>query len=365
MPRRVVQMTSVHPVFDVRIYHKECRSLARAGYDVTLIAPYSGSYREHDGIKLHAVTPPRARRERLTRTVPEVYRAAVKEDADIYHFHDPELMPVAVLLKLRGKKVIYDVHEDYSSNMRKEWIPKVLQGPASLAVGVSESAMGEVCDRIVAATPKIASKFRPKITSLVQNFPWTDEFNILRGVRYSERERMVAYIGYLADVRGLKEMAQAIRLVNRDVAARLVLAGKMVGGAQAGSFLGNDEVQLLGPIERAEILELLSRARIGIVVYHPTANYFYGQPTKLLEYMAAGLPLVASDFPFYRQVIERAGCGILVDPLQPDQIAQAILWLLQNQDVAEEMGKRGQEAVLNSYNWEQESKNLLATYEAL
>src|SRR5271165_3550775 len=233
MSRRVVQMTSVHPPFDVRIFHKECKSLAMAGYDVTLIAPHSSGDQIIDGVKLHTVPLPRERRERMTKTIPAVYRAAIEEDAEIYHFHDPELMPVAMLLKLRGKTVIYDVHEDYASNMRKQWIPTALQGPASLAVKASEATLGRACDRVVAATPKIASHFNPGRTSLVQNFPWIDEFMVSGGLPYQEREAIVAYVGYLADVRGLREMTAAIQMVRAEMPAKLVLAGEIIGGGQA------------------------------------------------------------------------------------------------------------------------------------
>jgi glycosyltransferase involved in cell wall biosynthesis len=336
-----------------------------AGYDVTLIAPYSGENQTNDGIKLRAVALPRERRERMTKTIAAVYRAALEEDAEVYHFHDPELMPIAMMLKLQGKKVIYDVHEDYASNMRKQWIPPALQGLASLAVRVSERTMGRFCDRVVAATPKIAGNFHPKTTSVVQNFPWTDEFKIVQGLPYREREQIVAYVGYLADVRGLREMTEAIRMVNVERPAKLVLAGTLVSGAQNDTFRGSEHVELMGQIDRLQIVHLLSRAKVGIVVYHPTANYFHGQPTKLLEYMAAGLPIVASDFPFYREVIESSGCGLLVDPLQPAAIANAISWLLRNEARAEEMGRCGQQAVLDRYNWERESQGLLAVYDAL
>ena len=358
-------MTSVHTPFDPRIFHKQCRSLAMAGYDVTLIAPYSGGNLTSDGIKLRAITPPRERRERMTKTIAAVYRAAVEEDAEVYHFHDPELMPIAMMLKLHGKKVIYDVHEDYASNMRKQWIPPALQGLASLAVRMSERTMGRICDRVVAATPKIARNFHPQTTSVVQNFPWTNEFKIVQGAPYREREQIVAYIGFLADVRGLREMAEAIRIVNIERHAQLVLAGSLVSGAQSDTIRGSNNVELLGQLDRSQVVHLLSRVRIGIVVYHPTANYFHGQPTKLLEYMAAGLPVVASDFPFYRQIIESSGCGLLVDPLKPAEIAKAISWLLSNEPRAEEMGRCGQQAVLDRYNWECESRGLLAIYDAL
>jgi glycosyltransferase involved in cell wall biosynthesis len=365
MARRIVQMTSVHPAFDTRIYHKECRSLALAGYDVTLIAPYEGDELVRDGFRLRGVAPPRKRRERLTRTINSVYRAAVDEDAEIYHFHDPELMPIGMLLKLRGKKVVYDVHEDYASNMQKQWIPPTLRGPASLAVRISEATIARVCDHVVAATPKIASQFATRRTSVVQNFPRIAEFDSQQGEPYTRREAIVAYVGYLANARGLQEMAEAMRLVNGEVPARLLMAGRMMQGAQAEGFGGASHVEVLGESGRMQVAQLLSRARIGIVVYHPTPNYYYGQPTKLLEYMAAGLPVVASDFPFYREVIQSSGCGILVDPLQPRQIADAMLWLLRNEGSAEEMGKRGRQAVMERFNWENEARRLISTYDKL
>jgi glycosyltransferase involved in cell wall biosynthesis len=358
-------MTSVHQPFDIRIFHKECKSLAMAGYDVTLIAPHAGGDQTVGRIKLRAVAPPRERRERMTRTIPAIYRAAVKEDAAIYHFHDPELMPVAILLKLRGKKVIYDVHEDYASNMRKDWIPTVLQGPAALAVKVSEATLGRACNRIVAATPKIAGNFQPGRTSLVQNFPWLGEFSTAN-TPYQTREPIVAYVGYLADVRGLKEMTEAIKLVAAERPARLVLAGGMISGAQSNGFEARGGlIEQMGAVDRKQIGALLARSRVGIVVYHPTPNYYHGQPTKLLEYMAAGLPIVASDFPFYRQVIESSGCGVLVDPLKPKEIAEALSWLLNNEDRARQMGLNGQKAVVDRYNWEQEARSLVATYDQL
>ena len=361
-------MTSVHPTFETRIFHKQCKSLALAGYNVTLIAPYrGGSHTVNDGIKLMAVPMPHDRRERITKTIPQVYRAAVRADAEIYHFHDPELMPVGLLLKLHGKKVIYDVHEDYSGNVEKQWIPVALRKPVAYGIKFSEAAVGRACDRVIAATPHIASKFNPAKTRIVQNFPWREEMFAADSTLYQQRDPLVAYVGYLADARGLREMIQAIKVVAADMPAKLVIVGKVIAGAQAQG-LGETVSSLIkqtGMVDRAQVTSILAKSRIGLVCYHPTPNYYWGQPTKLLEYMAAGLPVVASDFPFYRQVIKSSDCGLLVDPLKPQEIADAILWLLRNPAVAEEMGRRGREAVLEHYNWEHEAKTLVDTYAEL
>src|SRR5262249_53405868 len=209
MPCRVVHLTSVHHAFDTRILHKECKSLALAGYDVTLIAPRAEGDTFYEGVRIRALPQPRNRRERFLRTVRQVYRAALTEKADIYHFHDPELMPVGTLLKLAGKKVICDVHEDYTVSMGgKRWLPSGVHAPAAVGLRLCEKTLARGCDRIVAATPKIAEKFDPKQTSLVQNYPWIDELRSPQSRPYQEREAIATYVGWLSDTRGLREMTE-------------------------------------------------------------------------------------------------------------------------------------------------------------
>jgi len=339
-----------------------------AGYDVTLIAPHDGGDMVCDGIKLCAVPPPRNRRERLMHTVWRVYRAAVRENADIYHFHDPELLPVGALLRLHGKRVIYDVHEDYGGAMRgKAWLPSVLHGPAALAVRLCEAVFSTACNRVIAVTPKLAQKFRPGKTQIVQNYPWTQELLCAESQPYQERDLLAVYVGALGDARGLKEMTQAMHLVAKKIPAKLVIAGQVRAGGRA-TFKGdaNDEaVQYVGHLSRPQVAALLGRARVGLLLLHSLENYRHAQPTKVFEYMSAGLPVLASDIPACRRIFESAACGLLVDPLNPEAIASALLWLFDHPAEAAEMGRNGQRAVAEKYNWESESQRLIATYSEL
>src|SRR5262249_28601560 len=206
-------------------------------------------------------------------TVPAVYRAAVREDADIYHFHDPELMPVGGLLKLRGKKVIYDVHEDYAGTMRgKKWLPRVFQNAAGLAASVGEAAFSAAYDSVIAATPKIAAKFPPRKTKLVQNFPRKNELLCNHALPYEKRESLAVYVGALADLRGLREMKQAVKLATSEVPVRLVTGGAVIPGAAAdlGHGCENGLVEHLGLLSRPQVAQLLARGKGGMVLLHPS-----------------------------------------------------------------------------------------------
>ncbi|MGB8260305.1 MAG: glycosyltransferase family 4 protein [Terracidiphilus sp.] len=365
---KVVHLSSVHYPFDTRVFHKECVSLANAGYDVTLVAPYAGESAQFGSVRLRAVAPPRNRWERFTRTIPAVYRAAIEEDAAIYHYHDPELMPVGALLGMRGKRVIYDVHEDYSGAMSaKRWIPRSLRGFAAFGVQRCEQFFAARCSRVVAATSTIAAKFPHATVSLVQNFPWLAELDREGAPAYRTREPIVAHVGTLSRDRGLVEMTEAVKIAAARKPLRLLLAGLVKSGAGAGidDLIGNLPIEMLGLLPRIQVAELLGRARIGIVTLHPTRNYLPSQPTKLYEYMSAAIPVVASNFPAWCEIVDSSRCGLVVDPLDPDAIANAILWLLDHPAEAEEMGRRGRAAVRERFNWEREADRLLSTYAEL
>src|SRR5574344_924464 len=129
---RVCHFTSAHRATDVRIFKKECVSLVHNGYDVYLVAPNAESA-VVEGI--HVVGVPLKKRGRIERfifTSNAVYKKALSLDADIYHFHDPDLIPYGVKLAKHGKHVIYDSHEDYGQLMlAKKYIPKIFRPAVS------------------------------------------------------------------------------------------------------------------------------------------------------------------------------------------------------------------------------------------
>ena len=227
-----------------------------------------------------------------------------------------------------------------------------------------------VFDAIVPAEPKIAGRFPSHKTTLVQNFPIADELVVADGVPYRERPSHFACIGGISVIRGIHEMIQATAIARGadGQEVRLCLAGVFQPAgllAEARSAPSWAKIDFHGWADRKQVAGILGSVRAGLAVLHPTPKYLDAWPTKMFEYMSVGLPVIVSDFPLWRGIVEDAGCGLLVDPLDPQAIADAMQWILDHPDEAEAMGRRGREAVEKHYNWETEAEKLIALYKKL
>jgi glycosyltransferase involved in cell wall biosynthesis len=368
---KTTHLTSVHNPSDVRVFVKECLTLANAGYQVVLVAA-GGEERVVDGVQIRAVPKPKSRLERVTKTAWMVYRVALREKSDVYHFHDPELIPIGLLLGLKGKRVVYDVHEDVPRQIfSKHYIPKWLRGFVGGAVELMEIFTARRLSALVTATPYISSRFEhlnPCVVT-VQNFPLLNELaSKTTGLPWERRERAVAYVGGMTVPRGIREMVTAFSLLPEHYAAELHLAGSYTPGILHEELVklpGWERVQELGFLDRDGVRQALGKVRAGLVLFHPEPNHINAYPNKMFEYMAAGIPVVASDFSLWREIVESAGSGLLVDPLDPRAIADAVRYLLDNPKEAEEMGRNGRRAVEERYNWGSEERKLLNLYEEL
>ena len=361
---KICIFTSVHSPFDTRIFHKEAKSLAKAGYDVTLVA-------QHDkeeimgGIRILPISKPKNRLERMTKTVWQVYRKAIKVNADVYHFHDPELMPIGLLLKRHGKRVIYDVHEDVPrQNLSKSYIPAAFRKPISLMIGALEAFSARRFDGVVTATPFINGRFLELGANAinVNNYPLVSELPTAEN-QWRNKEKAVCYVGGIAQIRGAFEMVEAIGKTEY----KLILAGDIKPDIEKElkQISGWRQVEALGFVGRSGVRVTIGRSIGGLVVLHPIINYIDALPVKMFEYMSAGIPVIASNFPLWKEIIEGAKCGLCVDPLNPEEIAEAIQFIVDHPEEAEQMGKNGRRAVEEKYNWDMEEKKLLRVYEEI
>lgn len=366
---KVCILTTVHPPFDTRIFHKEAKTLARAGYEVILIVQHNKK-EVVDGIKIIPLPKPRNRFVRIFGLTWRTFFIALRQRADVYHFHDPELLPVGVLLKLLTRaKVIYDVHEDVPEQiLTKYWIPAFLRRLMAIAFNVVEKLLARAMDAVVVATEGIAEKFQGGNPTIIHNYPDLRMLPSASSVPREEKEKVLVYVGAISRIRGALEMIQALELLDHIDGLRLDLIGKFDPPEleqELQAMAGYRRVRFLGWMPWHSAWEISRRGYAGLVLFLPAPNHDKALPNKLFEYMAVGLPVVASNFPLWREIVEGNDCGICVDPLDPKAIADAIEYLITHPEKARKMGENGRWAVEEKYNWKIEGQKLLRLYEEL
>ena len=364
---RLVHLTSAHPRDDIRIFLKECQSLCSNGHEIFLVVADGRGDDFLSRVKIVDVGLPMGRFDRMFRVTQRVFAKANELDADSYHLHDPELLPIGLKLKRQGKKIVFDAHEDVPKQiLGKHYIHHCLRRILCWGYYHFERYACSRLDGVVTATPNIRDKFL-KInhrSTDINNFPIIGELD--SSVTWREKAKEVCYVGNIAEVRGINELVLAMELTREDV--RLNLVGEFSEEhveTKVRGCKGWDNVHYLGFQDRLGVREVLSRSVAGLVTLHPIPNYLDALPIKMFEYMSAGIPVIASNFDLWQSIIEEAHCGLCVDPLDPLSVAEAINYLVDHPDEARQMGENGRRAVLSRYNWAQEEKKLVNFYEEI
>lgn len=366
---KVCHITSAHQKEDVRIFRKECISLAQAGYDVYLVQ--QGECYEKSGVHLVGFgTLASSRIKRMLQTSRVAYQKALEVDADIYHLHDPELLSYALKLKKKGKKVIFDSHEFYAEQFKhKTYIPRPFRGIVAKLYAIRQTWILNRIDGLIfpcfvnGKNPFEGQRCR---MALVNNVPLLEELYDRYDPMAVKWENTVCHIGSLTHNRGITHLIKAAETANCTVC----LGGKFESAeyeAQVRALPEFSRVNHLGQLDRQQVLEALQKTPVGIATLLNVGQYNQvgNLPTKVYEYMALAIPSVLSDNPYNRQVVEKYGIGICVDPADTEAIAKAIRYLLDNPEEARRMGENGRRAIKEEFNWSVEEEKLLALYKTI
>ena len=369
----VVHITTVHRPFDPRIFHRECVSLAAAGYRTTLIA-HADHDEERDGVRIVSLGP-RAEYRRLAlgaraRRAKAALQAALDERADLYHIHDPELIPTAIALKRRTTaRVVYDCHEDnVGYALQKPYIPRPLRRPVSMAVAHYEKRAADRLDAVVTADSGVGERFEQlgARTVTVYNFPRLELFDVSEPI---EKTIDLVYHGsvpayHLAECFAIDD---AVRRRGRTV--QWLFFGSLSdierARAEAAARGAADRFLFEGPVPHTRVAHKVATARLGIIPLPDLPKFRHNIPTKLFEFMALRMPVVLSDLPPSRRFVGDGACATMVRPSDAEAYADAILRLLDEPGRRDAMGEEGRRRVEQRYNWDLESRKLVALYESL
>lgn len=366
--KKVVHISTVHHPLDPRIYFKQCQSLQEAGYDVTLIAPEAEQLITDSRVKTISINKPKSRIRRMLLSTMEAYKRARTLEADYYHIHDPELLPVAWLLKKKGNVVIYDIHEDYETSiMQKEYLPKLLRKVIASSYKLFETVFSSRLELCLAE--KYYKEKYPRGTCIL-NYPVIDPV-VLTQQRTGLSVDELIYTGNISEKRGALLQARLPR-IHSNISVSFF--GKCQKGLAESMYVEagkGKERMIIEGIERyvpkQEIDEAYQSRQwlAGIALFPYDDHYMKKELTKFFEYMSYGLPIICSDFPVWRTFVETHQCGLAVNPTDEQAVYEAIEYVRTHPEEAKAMGENGKKAVVESLNWQKEQEKLIEWYDQL
>ena len=361
---------------------KEIATLKKAGHNIILVArntePRLKINEKLENCKIHRITLPIPKKVNYLngglyymRYVWRSYKYAKKKKFNIIHCHDIYTLPIGILLRRKAKKpLIYDCHEHYQDLVVEEIkIPQFIRHLVKKLVQASEFFMCNSAGAIITVDERLKNKFieRYEKVEIVANYP--DKGFDIANIEQTSGESKLIYGGGINRQRGIMAMVKGLKIVKeKKPDVKLLVLGEFKDDSR-------DEVELVlkdngrgnnvifkGGVTPEDAMKHYSEANVCLALLQPTQRFKDAVPIKLFEYMLCARPVIISDFPDNRKIVESAKCGFLVDPTNIEDISDKILWLLDNSEKSREMGENGRRAALNRYNWESQSGVLIELY---
>lgn len=355
----VCHLSTVHSRYDNRILNKQCVSLSKF-FTTYLVIADGLSDEVYNGVYIKDIGKPKNKFFRMFFSVFYAFIMAKKLKADVYQIHDPELLPLGFIFSLLGMNIVYDIHEDYITSIKnKQYIPFLLRLPLASLVGYIELFFSKFMFCLI-AEKYYAKRFPSALTIL--NYPIINELSSLNS--FDSDSSLLLYTGNITIDRGaLKTLEVSDYLPN--------FTFKMVGKCNLDfynkySFDNSNNINVIG-VDRYvpfdEIIQCYDEGALaGIALFPYSHHYAEKELTKFFEYMAVGLPIIASNFSVWKSLIEDNGVGLCVDIDDTNEIISAINWLKDNPCEAYKMGQKGKSLVMSNFNWDIEFNKLLNFY---
>lgn len=374
---KVLHIGKNHAIFDTRIFQKECVSLASNGYEVSyltsdMVVAFEGekdrvSLKTLSGVKnpyrvKQIVSYLRQRRKIRKRYLKEV----LPQSLDFVHIHEPQLGFLVKKLRKNSVKVIYDIHEDHAGNAGTYFkkYGGLVSGCMAYFAKRRERRIIKASDGVITATDHIADLLMPSLKKkkweIIYNYPiLEDETMFLPSESESD---YICYTGDMSLNRKLDTMFEALAWLKKDI--KILMIGTINPEYQKKLEGIYPNVKFCGYLGKEEIRAIHSGAFAGMCVLANTPNIYYSLPIKMFEYMRDEIPVIASDFPIWKSIIEESKCGICV-PNDIEAIGKVIDYFYTHQDIGRKMGEKGRVAAIKKYNWKREEEKLIAFYHEL
>jgi glycosyltransferase involved in cell wall biosynthesis len=370
---KVCHFASALGGLDSRLFHLECVPLAASGVDVCFVGPH-GINGKHLGVQLLS-SPVRRNRAVRMFTAPLLLGKLLRQRAVIYHFHNPELIPVGLVLKLLfRKRVVYDVWEDFPTTMRnKRYIPGPLRGVAKTAVCLAEGIAARCFDGVVTADPFTLRRFARKGGSrkiVFFNFPNLEFFP---PPNRAEKRFDFVYRGGLSERAGTLVLLEAMRLtIDRGKRPRLLLVGyyddertRQLVECQISRTIPEELIEIHSKVPHETMAATLAEARVGVCPLLAVPKFLLNLPVKVWEYWACGLPVIATDLPPAKLFVRHGENGLLVPAGNASALASAFEWMMDHGEAASEMGANGRSGIVTRFNNAREVPRLISFYRTI
>ncbi|NTW77234.1 MAG: glycosyltransferase family 4 protein [Syntrophaceae bacterium] len=361
----VSQLSSAHSVEDERILHRMAKTAANYGFKSIFVVPHDGMFVCSDITFIACPKKTNKTNNRLVRFVALFcqFRWALCSNVGVFQIHDPDLLFVGLILKLFGRRVIYDVHDDYEASSRDRLRHhKIMQSWIPALWWFFERNVVAVFDGVVVADRYLEKKFLKCKPVVLGNYPRLD-FTSEAHADDEETFNLI-YVGGVTRERGLEMAFRALQLLT-DPSLRLHIIGAGCDTTLLDMLRTDHRVILHGRVSWTELHRYYVKSHVGLALYQPLESFLYypgENAVKVIEYMAAGIPVLCSDFPGLKTFTEGSGCGLVVKPNDPLAIAEKIQLLMDDPELRKSLGKRGRFLFETEYNWEKHEQKLVDLY---